>query len=127
MRALAADDELGLTAASVLASLSRRGPMRLGSLAILEGVRQPTMTEVITRLERNGLVQRQAEAGDRRALSITVTPAGRDVVARRRRRRDKVLTEALRVLTAEELANLRASTSALIRLSEAAAAGRVPS
>lgn len=125
MRALAAVDELSFTAASVLASLTRRGPMRLSNLAVLEGVRQPTMTEVVSRLERNGLVRRKAEAGDRRALSISVTRAGSDVVARRRRRRDRALMEALSGLTAEELATPRASTSALVHLAEAAAAGKV--
>lgn len=119
VRAISATDDRSLTAASVLANLARLGPVRLGSLAALEGVRQPTMTELVSRLERDGLVQRRAGPGDRRAVSVALTDAGRRVVEGRRQRRDRVLRQALELLTAEQRANLLNAASALIQLTEA--------
>jgi DNA-binding MarR family transcriptional regulator len=46
---------LSLTATATLATLDRSGPSRLTWLAVREGVTQPAMTQLITRLEDAGL------------------------------------------------------------------------
>jgi DNA-binding MarR family transcriptional regulator len=40
------------------------GPRRITDLAELEGVAQPTMTQLVKRLERQGLVARAGQPGD---------------------------------------------------------------
>ena len=55
---------LSASAAFLLNRVSREGPARLTSLATKEGVSQPSMTQLIQRLERQGLVTRLADPDD---------------------------------------------------------------
>jgi DNA-binding MarR family transcriptional regulator len=68
--------DLSRTAASVLASLRDGGPQRITALAASEAVAQPTMTTLVGRLERDGLVRRGGDPGDARAVLVTLTPEG---------------------------------------------------
>lgn len=65
----------------VLATLSDGDGMRLGDLAAAALQRQPTMTKIIDRMERAGLVERRAGTDDRRQVRIHITPTGRRRVA----------------------------------------------
>lgn len=51
-----------------------------GALAGLLGVRAPTITKTIGRLEEQGFVARAASASDGRQVTVTLTDAGRAVV-----------------------------------------------
>src|SRR5690349_7258348 len=53
--------KISLTAASTLATLERSGPRRITDLAVIEGITQPSITALISTLERWGLVGRQAD------------------------------------------------------------------
>jgi long-chain acyl-CoA synthetase len=44
-------------------------------------VRPPSVTALVDGLVARGLVDRHADAGDRRRVAVTVTPAGLDVLA----------------------------------------------
>ena len=59
-RSLSPASGLSMTAAATLASIERLGPQRLTVLAAREGVTQPAMTQLISRLEESGLVRREA-------------------------------------------------------------------
>lgn len=50
--------DLSVSAAFAINRLSREGPLRLTSLAAKEGVSQPSMTQLMQRLERAELVTR---------------------------------------------------------------------
>lgn len=52
------------------------GPRRMSELAGLLGVEKAALTGLADRAERRGLIARTAVPGDRRALSITLTPGG---------------------------------------------------
>ena len=67
MRSLSVPRELSMTTLSTLATLERFGPRRLTELATLEGVTQPAMTQIVSRLERDGLAERRGEPTDGRA------------------------------------------------------------
>jgi DNA-binding MarR family transcriptional regulator len=71
--------ELGMSrsAISLLGLLRDRGPQRVSDLATLEGVAQPSMTALVARLERQGLVRRSADPKDGRAVVVRLSPAGR--------------------------------------------------
>ena len=62
--------DLSLTTASTLATLDRSGPVRLSDLAAREGVTQPSMTALVSRLERDGLAERSGDPDDRRAVNV---------------------------------------------------------
>ena len=59
---------LSTTAAATLAGVERLGPQRLTLLAAREGVTQPAMTQLISRLEESGLVRREPSPDDGRVV-----------------------------------------------------------
>jgi DNA-binding MarR family transcriptional regulator len=104
---------LSTAASSTLARLSREGPRRLTELARAEGVSQPNMTQLVTRLERAGLAQRTADASDGRVVLVAVTAAGAEVLAARRAERADALRQLMEDMTGPER---EATTTALLAL-----------
>lgn len=98
------DAELGLSRArfSVLATLRYQGPQRVGALARLEDVAQPTMTRLVAALEGEGLVERVADSGDQRGSVARLTPRGRSLVRRARSRKIAWMGQVLRDLKSED-------------------------
>jgi DNA-binding MarR family transcriptional regulator len=71
--------------------------------------RSATMTGIVDRLVRMGLVTRQRDVRDRRRVLVELTPAGREVLGRVRKSREKRLRETLACLSprdAEEFLRL---------------------
>jgi DNA-binding MarR family transcriptional regulator len=58
------------------------GPLSLSGLAEALGVDAPYATLIVDSLEQRGLVGRQPDPEDRRRKLVTLTPAGKDAVAR---------------------------------------------
>jgi DNA-binding MarR family transcriptional regulator len=114
-----AEPVLSDTQFAALATLEKHGAMSPGELAGHERVQPPSMTRVIAALEEWQLVTRAAHASDRRQVVLTVTPVGRDLVAKARRRRDAWLARRLNELTPQERATLRAAAPILEKLSQA--------
>lgn len=102
------DDASGLSAPrlSALSVVVFGGPLTLGQLAAAEQVKPPTMTRIVTGLEKDGLVQRLDDSHDRRLTRTKATPKGRKVLAAGRTRRVERLATAVRRLGATELAEL---------------------
>ena len=103
---------------AALAALERHESMTPGELAEHEKVQPPSMTRVIAVLEERGLVRRAPHATDRRQVVLTVTPEGRDLVQRVRRRREAWLAQRLQELTPEEHQVLRAAAPILEKISQ---------
>src|SRR5580700_10407972 len=112
-RSLAAPDGLSLTAAATLAGIERHGPQRLTALAAREGVTQPAMTQLISRLEEAGLVRRESHPDDGRVVLVTITDDGRAALAHRRDSRATRLAFILAQLSPDHLAALDAARPAL--------------
>ncbi len=68
--------DLTLAQVSILLTLLDSGPIRMTELAAREGVRTPTTTVAIRRLEKLGLVTRSRDPSDMRAVLVAVTPKG---------------------------------------------------
>jgi DNA-binding MarR family transcriptional regulator len=94
--------DLGASAAFAMNRVCREGPIRLTALAAKEGVSQPSMTQLIQRLERQGLVARLADPDDGRAALIGITECGQKLLDDRKRLRRERLRELMQTLTAEE-------------------------
>ena len=77
--------DLSRTATSVLATLRDAGPHRITALAGAEGVAQPTMTNLVGRLERRGLVERTTDPHDARAVLVAIAPGDRTMEPARTR------------------------------------------
>ncbi|MBJ7463354.1 MAG: MarR family transcriptional regulator [Mycolicibacterium sp.] len=76
-RHLAERDDLGASATLVLNRLDREGPMRVTALAEAEGASQSGMTQLVQRMERQGLLERKADPDDGRACLVMIGKAGR--------------------------------------------------
>lgn len=120
-------ERLGLGAAETVLSdiqfaalsvLERKQAMTPGELAEYEKVQPPSMTRVIAVLEERDLVRREPHPTDRRQVVLTVTPEGRALVQRVRRRREAWLAQRLQELTPEERATLAAATPILEKISQ---------
>ncbi len=94
--------ELSASAAYAINRVSREGPIRLTALAAKEGVSQPSMTQLMQRLERADLVARVSDPDDGRACLIGITEQGQALLDNRRRTRRERLHELLATLTPEE-------------------------
>jgi DNA-binding MarR family transcriptional regulator len=118
LRRLSPRDGLSLTTASTLRRLARSGPQRLCDLSGPEGVSQPAMTQLVTRLEREGLAERGGDPADGRVVVVSITEAGRATVERRRARHHEALAERLERLPAADRAAILAALPAMERLGD---------
>lgn len=100
----------------VLQSLQDSGPSRVGDVAERLRLAQSTVSVLVARLVGEGLLERGADPGDRRAAVVGLSAAGRadlrawDAAHRRR------IGRALRTLPAADQAAVVAALPALARL-----------
>ena len=97
-----------LTSRTVLAALAEEGPSRLTALATATGIAQPAMTQLVGRMEREGLVVRLIDPDDARATLVAITDAGRSL-------RDE-LHQSLHERMADRLGKLSADDQATLAL-----------
>ena len=113
------DDASGLTPArlSVLSVLVFAGPQTLGNLARAEQVRPPTISNLVSGLEREQLVRRTVDPEDRRIVRVAATSRGKRILERARRLRLDHLTSRMRRLSKAELATLDRAAGIMERVS----------
>jgi DNA-binding MarR family transcriptional regulator len=118
-----ADVQTGLSPArlSALSVLTFSGPCTLGELASAEQVTAPTMSRLVQSLEKDGLVARSGDDGDRRTVTIRATKRGREVLLRGRALRVARLTDLLSGATAREMHDLESAVTTLERLTQSGA------
>ena len=107
---------LSFTTLSVLHTLAGRGPQRLTELATGEQVTQSAITQLVTKLEREGLVERRPDPTDGRAVLVHVTEGGTAIVEGRRAERRARLEDLAGQLSGEERAVVAAALPALARM-----------
>ncbi|MGW1803164.1 MarR family transcriptional regulator [Streptomyces sp. NPDC001984] len=110
---------LSMAASSVLGRIGREGPQRVTELARAEGVSQPGMTQLVTRMEHDGLVRRIASTDDRRGVLVEATDAGVDLVRQRRAERTGALRELMDRLDPQEQSAVLIAFPALAQLIQA--------
>ncbi|MER6468425.1 MarR family winged helix-turn-helix transcriptional regulator [Streptomyces collinus] len=110
--------KLSFTTLSVLDTLAFRGPTRLTDLVRTEQMSQPGVTQLVTRLERDGLVERRPDPTDGRAVLVHLTEEGRTVGQSRHQDRGRHMAPLMAELTEEERQTLAAALPVLGRLAE---------
>jgi DNA-binding MarR family transcriptional regulator len=110
--------ELSFTAASTLRRLAGDGPCRLTELAAHETVTQPAMTQLVTRLEGQGLVERVKDEADARVVLVRVTDSGHALVESRRAARRAQLADLFAALPQPEQDALIAALPAVRHLAD---------
>jgi DNA-binding MarR family transcriptional regulator len=101
-----------------LASVAKRGPLRLAELAALEQMSAPGATRVVAELENRGLVTRGVDPADGRAVLVSATTAGMDAILRARAARAEVMAQLLEGLSPTERDQVEAALPALERAIE---------
>jgi DNA-binding MarR family transcriptional regulator len=111
------DDAMGISPAraSALSVLVFGGPRSLTALAEAERVTPATMSKLVRALEAEGLVRREQDAADGRAVRLHPTPRARRILARGRQRRLDLLESLLRDASPAEVAAVRTAAEVVER------------
>jgi len=112
------DEATGLSAArlSALSVLVFGGPTTVGGLARAEQVSAPTMSRLVSGLERDGFVARGVDVDDARSVRLRATPKGRRVLLQGRERRVAELVQLLEGVSADELRMLGSAAEIMERV-----------
>lgn len=121
VRRLDADGELSAAQISTLKMLLEAdsdGGVRVGEIARNQGVKVPSATEQIIKLERAGLVHREADPTDSRAVRVRLTAAGHTAVESANARRNAVMAQILGGLPEQDRRALAAAMPVIGRINE---------
>ncbi|MGO8961666.1 MAG: MarR family winged helix-turn-helix transcriptional regulator [Streptosporangiaceae bacterium] len=101
---------------NVLAVLADGRPRAVGELAAETGTRPTTLTSVLDRLERKGLIVRELNPADRRSFRIALTAAGRRTATTVQAAVRELEQTALASVSTRDLAGFREVTRALTEM-----------
>ena len=120
-----ATQSLGATAEAItiaqyraLVVLASRGPQRMTDLARALNVTPPTAGRMCDRLLRKSLLRRHRARADRRAVQVSITAAGREVVDTATARRRALLAGILGRLPEADQAAVAAALRAFARAAD---------
>lgn len=94
-------------------------PERASAIAARAAVSRPSLTGLLDGLEAKGWVERVEVSGDRRGVSLEVTPTGRAALARAEKAMTAHLHDVLNAATPEDRAAIMSGLAALGRAVEA--------
>ncbi|MER7251603.1 MarR family transcriptional regulator [Kribbella sp. NPDC000426] len=100
----------------VLGRLDELGEARISELAKADRCSQPTMSNLVQRLEEQGWVRRAADPADSRASLISLTDAGLAELNSARRQAGVALASRLHQLSATDLTTLEAAVAVIHKL-----------
>lgn len=102
---------------TILNMVAQRGE-RVSTIADNLGVKAPSATEAIKKLEGLGLLRRDIDPTDSRGVLVSLTDKGREAAAESNRRRDEITAELLGALGTRKLELLRKAMPIVAELSE---------
>lgn len=111
------DAAMGITPAraSALSVLVFGEPCSLTALAETERVTPATMSKLVRALEAEGLVRRERDGADARAIRLHATPRGRRILERGRARRLDLLEQLLAGASPTEVDAVRTAAAVVER------------
>ncbi|TAJ95260.1 MAG: hypothetical protein EPO31_02450 [Gammaproteobacteria bacterium] len=111
----AGEDGLSPAHVGIMARLDG-APCSLTELARTQWVRLPTMSRSVSLLVDKGLAERQIPEGNRRQTMVSLTPEGKRVLERIKRRNERHVAEVLEPLDAAERTKVHAGLTILGRM-----------
>ncbi|WP_105033018.1 MarR family winged helix-turn-helix transcriptional regulator [Arthrobacter ruber] len=114
-RSMDGDGELTTMQMSTL-SMAAEEPLRVSRVAANLGIRVPSATEQIIKLEQAGLVSREADPTDSRAVLVQLTERGREAWEAASQRRNERVAALLDQLDDDDRAMLAAALPIIDRL-----------
>lgn len=119
LNATATGEGLTPTQASVLGLIAVRGPLGLTELARLEGLNPTMLSRVVGKLTELGLIQRDPNPDDLRAIRVEATDAGRHLHDRVKLLRTEAIGTCLDQLSPESAQTIITALPALEELAQA--------
>lgn len=115
------EKQFGITGPQLWAlwELNRRGPMSLKALAERMHLDPSTVTGVVDRLQKKGLVSREADPADRRRVVLDLTPGGAMTVKSAPHPAQGQLIHALSVMDAGQVEQLNRTLQLMASVMEA--------
>ena len=98
-----------LSALSVLMS----GPKALGDLAAAEQVRPPTMSRLVSEMQRAGVARKVTDREDARVVRVHATPKGLRALSRGRAMRIESIEQLMTELGPDELGDVERAVGAI--------------
>ncbi len=117
-RALSRDYELTWPQLAALRELERIGTCPAGQLAAEMFIGAPTVTGIVDRLERDGLVKRFRKDEDRRKVLVGLTSEGKGLLARKPSLLSENLRSGLAQLTERQQKQIRSMLDLLAEMME---------
>lgn len=110
--------ECGLTGPQLvcLRTIGRQTHVSVGQLANAVSLSQATITGIVDRLVDRGLVRRRRGTTDRRSVSVSITDAGRELVASAPSPLQERFSSRLRALPEEERRSLSAALERVVQM-----------
>lgn len=106
-RARRTDPLTGVSAAQLSAlSVLMSGPKTLGDLAAAEQVRPPTMSRLVSEMDRAGIARKVIDRDDARVIRVHATPKGLRALSRGRSMRIESIERLISQIDADELRNI---------------------
>ncbi|APE14582.1 MarR family winged helix-turn-helix transcriptional regulator [Mycolicibacterium pallens] len=109
-------DDLSASAALVLNRLSHEGPMRVTALATAEGASQSGMTQLVQRLERQGLLERLDDPDDGRASQVMLSEGGKQNWDARAQVRKQRIAEWMPTVSEDDQVALWLASKVVVRV-----------
>jgi len=113
--------QITLTQLLVLREL-RQGPQSAGRLGEHAGLSPTSVTRLVDRLERRGLVSRRRDSEDRRQVDVGLTPAGERLLGELKVLRGSPLHRAVEAMNTEDRRCLTACLRQLVEATRSLAA-----
>jgi DNA-binding MarR family transcriptional regulator len=109
---------LSPTLGAALATIERHGPVTPSELAEIERIQRPTATRIAATLESEGLIARAPDPSDGRGSLLSVSPQGRALLKRLRKRKNAYLSRRLREMDDADVEALERAAEVLERMLE---------
>ncbi|QTF08615.1 MarR family transcriptional regulator [Brenneria izadpanahii] len=100
---------------AVLEALDREPELDQLSLGQASATTRATLTEMLSRMEKRGLIERRTDEKDGRQKRVTITPEGRKMLLEARPVADRVTDSLIHELSPEELAQLQQLLQKMLR------------
>jgi DNA-binding MarR family transcriptional regulator len=110
--------KLPLSHIRMLFMLHNLRKIKMGELAEKLSIPTSTMTEIASRLERNGMIRKERSKEDGRIVFVSLTRKGIDTVNRWRRRRKEALRRMMERMSEEDREMLYKSLASIARIFE---------
>jgi len=92
--------------------------IKMGELAEMLSIPMSTMTEIASRLEKNGVIRKERSKEDRRVVFVSLTRKGIDTVNRWRRKRKEELERIMERMSEEDRETFYKSLASIARIFE---------